>query len=211
MRNWIFLFLFIPTISFAQSQTQLQIAPPSPSFNDYFELGLSGNYRKVNLSTDNNASQRAYDEYSSYTASFAYYFREMTALELSYSEGKNTRFIPSPSITSTTTHKYSLIGLDLIFTFGQRTDQFIPYIKAGIAYFDKKSIDYDYIYNGISQTPQTVDLNSSIVPSAGVGIQTRITQRLALKTGIEVWTSGPIDKDIKNFDWAARIGFSWFI
>ena len=204
--QWV-LILFVsstlPNLGWAQSLTQAQ-------YNEYFELGLAGNYRKVYL-TEVGSTDRAYDENAAYTASFAYYFREMTALEFSYSQGKNTRFIPSPTITSTTTHRYNLIGVDLLFTFGKRTDQFIPYIKAGVAYFDKKSIDYEYVQNGIVISSQTVDLDSIVVPSAGFGMQYRLTQRLAFKAGLEFWTSGPVNRDVKDFDWAARIGISWFL
>ncbi len=179
-------------------------------YNEYFEIGLSGNYRKAYL-TDLTSQERAYDESSAYTASFAYYFREMTALEFSYSQGKNTRYIPSSTITSTTTHRYNLFGTDLVFTFGKRTDQFIPYIKAGVAYFDKKSIDYEYVQNGTLLPSQPVEIRSTVVPSAGVGMQIRITQRLSFKLGVEIWTSGAINKSIDDFDWAARVGISWFL
>ncbi len=192
----IFLFFLFPATSWAQ-------------YNEYFEVGLSGNYRKVYL-TEVGSTSRAYDENSAYTASFAYYFREMTALEFSYSQGKNTRYIPSSTITSTTTHRYNLFGTDLVFTFGKRTDQFIPYIKAGIAYFDKKSIDYAYINNGVTEFNK-VDIDSTIVPSAGFGMQIRLTPRLAFKAGLEFWTSGAINKDVEDFDWAARMGISWFL
>lgn len=181
-------------------------------FRDYFELGLSGNYRKAYL-TDATSSQKAFDENSAYIASFAYYFREMTAIELSYSQGANTRFIPSSSITSTTTHKYTLYGADLIFTFGKRTDQWIPYIKAGVAYFDRKSIDYEYIDNstGLPLVAEPVELDATVVPSAGFGLQVRITNYLSLKFGIDIWTSGAINKDIRDFDYAGRMGISWFL
>ena len=179
-------------------------------YNDYFEVGLSGNYRKVYL-TELGSTARAYDENSAYTASFAYYFREMTALEFSYSQGKNTRYIPSSTITSTTTHRYNLFGTDLVFTFGKRTDQFIPYIKAGVAYFDKKSIDYQYIENGVVLPSEPVEIDSVVVPSAGFGMQIRLTQRIAFKAGLEFWTSGAISKSIEDFDWAARMGISWFL
>ncbi len=191
------LLLWLPSIGWAQ-------------YNEYYEVGLSGNYRKTYL-TELGTTERAYDENAAYTASFAYYFREMTAIEFSYSQGKNTRFIPSSTITSTTTHRYSLFGVDLVFTFGKRSDTFIPYIKAGVAYFDKKSIDYEYVNNGVPEAPQTVEINSTVVPSAGFGMQFRLTQRLSFKAGLEFWTSGAINKDVKDFDWAARMGISWFL
>lgn len=181
-------------------------------FNEYFELGISGNYRKVYL-TETGSTERAFDESSAYIASIAYYFREMTAIELSYSQGSNTRYIPSSTITSTTNHKYTLYGADLIFTFGSRTDQWIPYIKAGVAYFDRKSIDYQYIDNvtGLPLATSPVQLDSTVVPSAGFGIQVRATKQLSFKFGIDVWTSGAINKDIEDFDWTGRIGISWFL
>lgn len=180
-------------------------------FNNYVELGLSGNYRKVYL-TESGTSERAFDESSAYIASFAYYFREMTAIEFSYSQGNNTRFIPSSTITSTTRHKYTLYGADLIFTFGTRADRWIPYIKAGVAYFDRKSIDYQYIQsNGIPIPTEPVELDSTFVPSAGFGIQVRATNQLSFKFGIDVWTSGAVNKDLKDFDWTGRVGISWFL
>lgn len=181
-------------------------------FNDYFELGLSGNYRKTYL-TESGTGARAFDESSAYIASFAYYFREMTAIEFSYSQGNNTRFIPSQTITSTTKHKYTLYGADLIFTFGSRTDQWIPYIKAGVAYFDRKSIDYQYIdtNSGLPADAEKVELDSTFVPSAGIGMQMRLTNYISFKFGIDVWTSGAVKKDVKDFDWAGRVGVSWFL
>jgi Outer membrane protein beta-barrel domain len=197
MRLLWMMILLAPSLSWAQ-------------YNEYFEVGLSGNYRKVYL-TELGTTERAFDENLAYTGSLAYYFREMTAIEFSYSQGKNTRYIPSNTITSTTTHRYSMFGADLVFTFGKRTDTFIPYIKAGVAYFDKKSIDYEYINSGVPQRPQTVEINSTVVPSAGFGMQFRITQRISFKAGLEFWTSGAISKDIEDFDWAARMGISWFL
>lgn len=211
MRIFIFITVFATSL-FAQAQNEL-LATPASSYREYFEISVSGNYRKVYLSEDA-ASERAYDENSAYTASLAYYFREMTAVELSYSQGKNKRYIPSPTITSTTTHRYDMIGADLVFTFGKRADTFIPYIKAGLAYFDRKSIDYNYIdnaNNGAVIASQPVEMNSTVVPSAGAGIQIRITQRLSFKLGIDVWTSGPINKNVDELDWAGRVGVSWFL
>lgn len=205
--RFIMAIIFVVIAQGAQAQTLT-----APTFNEYFELGISGNYRKVYLS-DDNSSDRAYDENSAYVASAAYYFREMTALEISYSQGKNKRFIPSPTITSTTTHRYDMLGADLIFTFGKRGDLFIPYVKAGVAYFDRKSIEYVYVDNltGTVLPSSPVEMDSTVVPSAGLGVQIRMTQRLAFKAGIDIWTSGPINKNVDDFDWAARLGVSWFL
>lgn len=181
------------------------------SFADYFELSASGNYRKSFL-MDSNTSQRAYDEASAFTGGVAYYFREMTALEMSYTTGTSKRVIPSTTISSETQHYYDLLGLDLVFTFGKRTDVYIPYIKTGVGYFTKKRIDYKYTNHGTNSVDTaSVNLEASVVPSAGAGIQIRLTEKLALKLGVEVWTSGPINKKLEDFDWAFRAGISWFI
>lgn len=179
---------------------------------DYFEFGLAGNYRKVHLS-DSTTSQDAYDENYAYVGTFAYYFREMTALELSYSMGRNTRSAPSDVISSTTVHDYSMYGADLVFTFGKRTDDWIPYVKGGVAYFDKKDITYQYTdhTNANNSFNSVVKLKPTLVPSAGLGMQLKLTSDLFFKFGIEMWTSGPVDKDIKQFDWAGRVGISWFL
>jgi hypothetical protein len=179
---------------------------------DYFELGLAGNYRKIHLS-DSNTSQKAFDENYAYVASAAYYFREMTALEFNYSIGRNTRSIPSSTLSSKTVHDYSMYGVDLVFSFGKRGDQFVPYIKGGLAYFDKKDIKYEYVdhANGGNTFTESVSLKPTVVPSAGLGMQFKISEELYFKTGVEFWTSGPVNKDLGDFDWAGRVGISWFI
>lgn len=184
----------------------------SAAFADYFELGLAGNYRKVHLS-DSTTDQKAYDENYAYVLTGAYYFREMTALEFSYSMGENTRSMPSQTLSSETVHDYSMWGADLVFTFGTRTDQFIPYIKAGLAYFDKKDITYKYTdhTNNNNVIRENVSLKPTVVPSAGFGLQYKVTEQLFFKLGIEMWTSGPVNKSMEDFDWAGRIGISWFI
>jgi len=208
MRTLIF---FLAFLSLSLASAQQTVTEMAPAYHEYFELGLSGNYRKTHLDEDN-STDRAYDENSAWIGSIAYYFREMTAVELSYSQGKDKRYIPSSTITSTTTHNYDMWGADLVFTFGQRTDTFIPYIKGGIAYFSRKSIDYEYVDNtsGVV-TAAPVEMDDTVVPSAGVGMQLRLTQRFAFKVGVDVWTSGPIDKKVGDLDWAGRFGFSWFL
>lgn len=176
---------------------------------EFVELGLSGNYRKTFLQDSNDSNARATDEMSAYTASIAYYFQEMTAFEVSYTKGESRREIPTSTISSITTHSYDMLGSDLVLTFGTRNDNFIPYIKGGVGYFLKKKIRYQYY--GAATTDQTVQLDPTLVPSLGLGMKSRITERFSIKTGIEMWTSGPIKKKLDQFDWAARIGLSWFL
>ena len=69
----------------------------------YYELGFTGNYRKLYLPSSN-SNRESFDESLSYTASIAYYFAEMAAMELSYTKGQSERFVPSPSADSRTTY-----------------------------------------------------------------------------------------------------------
>lgn len=175
----------------------------------YYELGFTGNYRKIYLPTD--GSRESFDESLSYTASFAYYFAEMAAAELNYTKGKSERFVPSTTADSRTTYDYGLIGLDLIFTFADRKAPFVPYVKAGVAYFAQKNVTYEFTDNLLNSTQsETVELDPTFVPSVGFGLKIRVTQTMAFKVGMESWTSDSLSSDPK-WDWAARAGVSWFL
>lgn len=181
-------------------------------YAELVELGLSGNYRRTFLA-DSDTTQSATDEAQAYTFSIAYYLREMTALEFSFTSGESERSIPSTTISSITKHTYNLLGADLVFTFGKREERFVPYIKAGLGYFINKRITYTYInHTTPSQSEERpVELDPTVVPSVGFGMRTLITKSFAIKAGIEIWTSGPVSKSLDEFDWAARIGLSWFL
>ena len=169
----------------------------------YYELGFTGNYRKLYLPSNEN--RESFDETSSYTASLAYYFAEMAAAELSYTKGKSERFVPSQIADSRTTYDFSLIGFDLIFTFADRKAPFIPYLKGGVAYFAEKEVTYEFT----GQTPSTVRLPETFVPSIGFGLKIRITRTMAFKIGMEAWTSA-LENNSERWDWAGRAGVSWF-
>ena len=178
------------------------------AFAGYYEIGFTGNYRKLHLPTD--GTQESFDESLSYTGSFAYYFAEMAAAELSYTKGKSERFVPSTTADSRTTYDYSLIGLDLILTFADRKAPFIPYIKGGLAYFAQKDVTYEYTsHTGPSPSPETVKLDPTFVPSIGFGLKILFTKTMAFKLGIEAWTSDSLSND-PNWDWAGKAGISWF-
>jgi hypothetical protein len=175
----------------------------------YFELGVSGNYRKLNLPTQ--SQEPSYDTTTSFTGSFAYYFAEMAAMELNYTKGQSERFVPGITADSRTTYDFSLVGLDLIFTFAKRKEPFIPYVKLGAAYFAEKDVTYEYtIHSDGSTRSESVELDPTFVPSAGFGLKIRLTRTMALKFGLEAWTSDSLDKD-PRWDVAARAGISWFL
>ena len=178
------------------------------SYAGYYELSFSGNYRKIFLPT--NEGRKSFDKTLSYTGSIAYYFAEMAALELSYTRGQSERFVPSTTADSRTTYDYGLIGLDLIFTFADRKAPFIPYLKGGLAYFAEKSVTYEFTNNtGTSPPSDTESLDPTLVPSLGFGLKFRVTKTMALKLGVEAWTSDALGSDVQ-LDWAGRAGVSWF-
>lgn len=175
----------------------------------YYELGFSGNYRKLYLPTD--TTRESFDATVSYTASIAYYFAEMAALELNYTKGQSERFVPSSAVDSRTLYNFSLIGFDLIFTFAERKDPFIPYLKLGVAYFAEKEVIYEFTDNNTSSfSSETVLLDPTLVPSLGLGLKFRITKTMAIKFGVEAWTSESLNDD-PQWDWAGRAGVSWFL
>lgn len=179
----------------------------TPSYAGFFELGVSTTYRKINLPRD--GGDDAFDESYSLTASGAYYFAEMAALELSLTKGKAERFVPSTDSSNVrTTHNYSIAGLDLIFTFAKRSDPFVPYVKVGVAYFIDKYIDYQFTDNVGNVTPSRVDLDSNFVPSFGFGLRIRLTKSMAFKIGVEAWTSDSLGSN-PQFDIAGKAGVSW--
>jgi hypothetical protein len=171
----------------------------------YYELGFAGNYRKLYLPSDSGVE--AFDATVSYTGSFAYYFAEMAAAELSFTKGQSERFIPSITSDSRTIYDFELIGLDLVFTFAERDAPFIPYLKGGIAYFNQKDVTYEFSNPFVQET---VELERTFVPSVGFGMKIRITNRLSFKIGMEAWTSDSVDRD-PRWDIAGRAGLSWFL
>lgn len=182
---------------------------PCFGFASYYELGFAGNYRKLYLPSD--TTRESFDATVSYTGSFAYYFAEMAAAEINYTKGQSERFVPSPSADSRTLYDFSLVGLDLILTFAERKDPFVPYLKLGVAHFLNKDVTYEFTNNvDSSVTSDSADLGTAIVPSLGFGMKFRITQTIAIKLGMEAWTSDAIDKD-PQWDWAGRAGISWFL
>ncbi len=167
----------------------------------YLELGSSANYRRSTINSEN------YQESTSYTGSISYYFMESSALELSYTSGYSKIVVTPGDITTqyVTETNFSLIGLDLVFSVGEREDVFQPYLKLGGAYIQKK------IYrqlNGFSK--DKIGEQSGTVPSAGLGFKLKISKTFSIKIGVDAWTS-PLDEDPVTVDYAGRAGISWFL
>lgn len=182
---------------------------PLPLHAGYYELGFAGTYRKLHLPSE--TRNDSFDSTVSYTASLAYYFAEMAALEVNYTKGQSERFIPSSTVDSRTTFDFSLIGMDLILTFAERTAPFVPYIKAGVAFITEKKVTYQFTdhTNPSASGGDTVPFDSVYVPSVGFGLKTRLTETISFKIGLEAWTSDKLGTN-EHWDMAGRAGISWF-
>lgn len=167
----------------------------------FVELGGSVNYRRSSFDSQN------YQELISYTGSVAYYFMEMSALELSYTNGYSDMSISSPynpieSRYETYTN-FQLLALDLVFSFAEKEDMFQPYIKLGGGYLKKQVF---FQVNG-----GDIDLVSSqegMVPSGGIGCRLMLTRSIAIKLGLDAWTTPPTEQPV-TVDYAGSLGASW--
>lgn len=178
---------------------------PSLAHAGFVEIGAAGSYRRSNIDVN------AYDEAKSITGSFSYYFSESSAMELSYTDGMNKRAISEGQPNGhVTTMYYSLIGLDLVYTFGGREAAFRPYVKAGANYIlEKRIVDQYRDASGNLFPASVIEDEPALVPSAGIGCKVALTQNLSLKLGVDGWYSRPVNKDPVTIDYAARVGLSF--
>lgn len=162
------------------------------------EIGASANFRRSTIDKNN------FQESTSYTGSLSYYFWEMSALELSYTEGEALLSVqPVDDSKVITKSSFKLIGVDLVMTFASRQSTLQPYLKVGGAHIQKK----------IVRQPEGLDASeiespSGLVPSAGLGLKIALDTSFSIKIGVDAWTS-PIDEDNPTLDYAGRAGFTW--
>lgn len=158
----------------------------------YYEISASGSYRKTTYDKDN------YTVYKSGTGSIAYYFWELSALELSYTKARQDDIKTDYEARSYVT----FYGADLIFTLASRQSLFQPYIKVGMAYQDKET-SYKQTNTNVVILPEV----KGWAPSAGLGFKFIIGQHLAIKAGIDAWSS-PLSESDTTYDYAGRLGLS---
>ncbi len=170
-----------------------------------FEIGASGSYRRSVIDVE------SYDESSSVTGSLSYYFSDATALELSYTDGRNRRVLAQTgTISHVTNLYYKTIGLDLVYTVGANGSAFRPYVKVGAQYIMEKRIVDQFIDPTVGNwSSRTTEDPPAMVPSAGLGFKIALTQSLSLKAGVDAWTSRPLAQTPITVDYMARVGLSW--
>ncbi len=171
-------------------------------FAGIFEIGLSNSYVSMKINEVN------YTTRYSTTASFSYYFLEMSALEFSYTEGKVTEAIGSdvtldPTIYTTLN---KTMGIDLVYSFTGREARVQPFIKLGMAERYKEK----FLKPDSTLPKSSTGSVRGTVPSAGVGIRIRMTKAFSLKISADAWGASP-DEKFNEWDIAGRVGLSWFL
>lgn len=190
-------------IAFSIAFSTVLLAAPQARAG-FIEIGASGAYKKSNIGTD------SYDESTSLTGSFAYYFDESSALELSYTDGLNKRRLgdgqPNGQLTNMT---YKMTGLDFVLTLGDRESTIRPYIKIGGVYIMEKKITSQYWQNNVTFPSSSREDPPALVPSAGIGFKLALTKSLSLKVGVEAWSSRSVSEQPVTIDYSGRVGLAW--
>ena len=185
MKRWIFSFLLLA-------------APMAHA--GLFELGFSGNYRDSRIDSDN------YQKMTSLTGSISYYFLELSALEISFTDGESETSIRAPgSQPIIYTRQFQMIGLDLVLALAGRKAAFQPFIKGGAAQITQKV--FQELSNGQVDDISDPDDNK-VVPTAGVGFKLRLTNTFSVKMSYDTWRSARTD-DSETWDQSIRAGVSW--
>lgn len=167
-----------------------------------FELGASATFRNSKIDSNN------YTETQSYTGSISYYFWEMSAIEISFTDGVSilgTQDTSNDPIIYKS--KFNMVGADFVFTFSGRQAPFQPYVKAGAAQISKQVFRE---LNDGSVTKISDTGSGNVVPSAGIGFKMRLTNTLSFKASYDTWSSSS-SGDSSELDQAWRIGLSWFL
>lgn len=143
----------------------------------------------------------------SHTGSFAWYFIEMSALELSYTKGESEVSGKAPGDTAAVkyTTQFEMYDASLILTFAGRESRFQPYIKGGAAIIDRKIYRDDATFSGTKISESDKD---TPVPSWGVGLKLFITKNINIKASYDTWKAGEKGSD-ERWDDAIRAGLSF--
>jgi hypothetical protein len=171
---------------------------------NFIEVGVSGSYKRSNI------GENAFDESQSLTGSFSYYFDESSAIEFSYTDGKNRRMIGENQTDGQLTNMiYKMMGLDFVLTIGPREATLRPYVKVGSVYILEKRITSQTWLNNVVFNGTPIEDPPALVPSAGIGFKLTLTKEWSLKVGAEAWTSRPLSQTPVTIDYAGRVGLTW--
>ncbi len=161
-----------------------------------FEISATGNYRKTYYDSTHSTAME------SGTFGLAYYFWELSALELSFTRGDANQVAPEYTAYQT----FTAYGVDFLVTMANRESVIKPYLKAGASYIVKSLRYFDPVLGGTSSVN-----SQGIAPTAGIGFKIMIGQQFAIKTGVDV-SSSPLPGDDRNpvtYDFSANAGVSF--
>lgn len=172
-----------------------------PAMAGLMEISYSFSLSDSTLNADN------YTKTLSHTASMAWYFMEMSALEVSYSKGEQQISGKADGDANALRYRteFVMYGADLILTFANRESVFQPYIKGGAVWIDKK------LYR--RQSPLLAEQlinesdSSTPVPSLGAGFKFFLLKNLSLKASYDTWRSNKTGGD-ETWDSTIRAGVS---
>ena len=160
--------------------------------------------------TDSKFDDDNFSRSLSHTGSFAWYFMQMSALELSYTRGEGQiSSVDSGGNTIRFRTDLKMYGADIVFTLAGKDWAFQPYVKGGAAWVDKKIFRKETSVSPEEQLVTETDKDDA-VPSMGVGFRFKITQALRLKASYDRWRSGKDANGEEQWDNAVRAGISVF-
>lgn len=141
----------------------------------------------------------------SVTASLSFYFWDRVALEGSYTDATAIRTEKATSIDPKRNimQKTQILGADVIFMFADRTAFFQPFVKGGVAQVNRRqTIDIE------GQTSTTLEPESAVVPSYGLGFKLALTDSFNIKVSYSIWQT-PIGGGQKTDDTSLKAGVTW--
>lgn len=148
-----------------------------------------------------------YTQSQSWTGSVAWYFLEMSAIELSYTNGLGEQSLMAAGDPGQT-HYYQvveMVGADIVLTMASRSSFIQPFVRAGAAHLRKRIYQKDYL-GDITPYGAAVD---KIVPSYGVGLNIKLTEAFGIKGSYDRWQSGS-NGNSAIWDDAVKAGISWY-
>lgn len=165
-------------------------------------MELSASYSVRNSNIDDNN----YTKNESWTGSFAWYFLELSAIELSYTKGLAEQSLKSSTDPNPIKYyaEFEMYGADLVITLATKESFLQPFIRGGMANIRKKFYKEDQ--GTITSYGEPID---EVVPSYGAGLKLLITKTFSIKGSYDRWRSGS-NNDKEIWDDAIKGGISWY-
>ncbi len=165
-------------------------------------MELSGSYSIRNSNIDD----YNYTKNESWSGSFAWYFLELSAIELSYTKGLAEQSLKSSTDPNPIKYyaDFEMYGADLVITLATKDSFLQPFIRGGMANIKKKFYKEDQ--GTITSYGAPID---EVVPSYGAGLKLMLTKTFSIKASYDRWRSGS-NNDKEIWDDAIKGGVSWY-